>query len=405
MSKNNLVVQHNKIIEAKYKLSVGEQRLIKYLVSMINPEDEDFKKYRISVAKLSEILDINRKDYYAAVKFTTKKLIGNVLTLEIDGRTIQSAWLASANYLDGDGVVDLRFCPDLMPFLLQLKRHFTSYELSNIINLKHIYSIRIYELLKQYQKIGKRKFSISNFREILMINDGEYKYFKDFKRWILIPAKKEIHEKTDISFTWSEERINQICVSLEFTIISKTRGEINYSSEDKIQEINIVQTSPSNLVIESLLCLGVTRQSAEKIINNYDEARIKAAIAYTEAQQKEGKVKSAAGFLVEAIKNEYRDNKAEEKLKQEKGKKAREAKERQDKEAKKNEDLQKKQKEQAIESYLAALTPEQLEALEAEFIEAFKNDTIVVQKYRETRLNSPIVKGCFDNYVSKNKLA
>jgi len=39
VSNTSLVVQHNKIVEAKYKLSIGEQRLVKLLISMIEKND------------------------------------------------------------------------------------------------------------------------------------------------------------------------------------------------------------------------------------------------------------------------------------------------------------------------------------------------------------------------------
>ena len=228
MTDKSLVVQHNKIVEAKYKLSIGEQRLIKLLVSMIERDDEDFKPYQIRVGDLAELLDIKSGDIYPSIKKATKKLIGNVLSFEsLDGNEIiQSAWLSSAKYMKGLGIAELQFSPVLKPFLLQLKKHFTVYELGNIINLRHIYSIRIYELLKQYEKIGYRRFSVENLREIIMLDENEYKQFCDFRRWILKPAQKELSEKTDIAFEWNEERQNQKCVYINF-IIKKQDRPIN----------------------------------------------------------------------------------------------------------------------------------------------------------------------------------
>lgn len=54
-----------------------------------------------------------------------------------------------------------------MPYLLQLKERFTRYELKNILYFKNKYSIRIYELLKQYEKIGKREINIKELRGYL----------------------------------------------------------------------------------------------------------------------------------------------------------------------------------------------------------------------------------------------
>ena len=204
MSEKSLVVQHNKIIEARYKLSVGEQRLIKVLVSMIEPYDEAFKVYRISIIDLVKLLGVSDKDFYAKVKVWSRKLVSSLLVFKGDGENeLQLTWLSSAEYKESEGVVELEFSPKLKPFLLQLKKHFTVYELENIIRLKRMYSIRIYELLKQYQNIGRRRFTIDELRKILMLDDGEYKGYKNFKRWVLLPDQKELEEKTDISFKWN----------------------------------------------------------------------------------------------------------------------------------------------------------------------------------------------------------
>lgn len=319
MTDKNLVVQHNKIIEARYRLSIGEQRLIKLLVSMIERDDEDFKKYQIRVVDLASLLDIKRKDFYAAVKLATKKLIGNVLTFDIDGETFQASWLASAHYHKGNGVVDLQFAPLLKPFLLQLKQHFTSYELGNVIHLSHTHSIRVYELLKQYEKIGKRRFTIEQLKEVLMLDDGQYKLYKDFKKYVLITAQEELEEKTDIAFEMIEERKWKTCVAIEFIIKSKERKQ-NLLQSDYPPILKTEENSKgrqSNPTVEQLMKLGVTLKIAEEIVKEYKEDKILAAISYTQNQEKEGKVKNLAGFVVEAIKNEYRDNYAEERKKQE----------------------------------------------------------------------------------------
>ena len=55
----------------------------------------------------------------------------------------------------------------MKPFLLSLKSHFTTYDVRNILKLPSTYSVRIYELLKQYEKIGKRRFDLQELKEII----------------------------------------------------------------------------------------------------------------------------------------------------------------------------------------------------------------------------------------------
>ena len=327
VSSRNLVVQHNRIIEAKYRLSVGEQRLVKLLISMIEKDDEDFKVYKVSVADFSRLLDVSDKDIYRKVKNSSKKLISNVLTfIGEDDRELQVAWLSSAEYIPNEGVVELEFSPKLKPFLLQLKKHFTAYELGNVINLKHTYSIRIYELLKQYEKIGIRSFKIEHLRELLMLKDNEYKQFCDFRRWILKPAQKELNEKTDIYFLWNEEKKNQKCVSIEFIIYTQDRSinsnDISNDETDNVvvdidkkMESNSIKLSENSL---KLIELGISHEVAKNLSETYETEKITAAINYTESLKLEGKIQNPAGFLVDAIRKGFRDNQAEEREKKEK---------------------------------------------------------------------------------------
>ena len=83
ITENSLLVQHNQIIEARYKLSVGEQRLIKLLISMIDKDDKNFKVYQIPIKQLYELLGISSNDFYGKVKAITKKLVSNVLTFKL----------------------------------------------------------------------------------------------------------------------------------------------------------------------------------------------------------------------------------------------------------------------------------------------------------------------------------
>ena len=317
MSEKSLVVQHNKIIEARYKLSVGEQRLIKVLVSMIEPYDEAFKVYRISIIDLVKLLGVSDKDFYAKVKVWSRKLVSSLLVFKGDGENeLQLTWLSSAEYKESEGVVELEFSPKLKPFLLQLKKHFTVYELENIIRLKRMYSIRIYELLKQYQNIGRRRFTIDELRKILMLDDGEYKGYKNFKRWVLLPAQKELEEKTDISFKWNEEKKWRDVVAIEFFIKIQSRPDKivvvdDHKINDEIKEYNSITA-----IVDYMINLGVTRNKAEKLGKEFSEDHIKSKITYALAKQREGKVKNLAGFLVEAIINGYIDNFSEELEKQ-----------------------------------------------------------------------------------------
>jgi len=380
MTEKSLVVQHNKLIESRYKLKVTEQRLIKLLVSMIEPDDEDFKQYEIRVSYLANIVGIKSGDIYPAIDRAVETLMDTPIKFNDGDDKVNVRWLSSSRYKTKEGIALLRFDPELKPFLLQLKEQFTSYKLINIIRLKHIYSIRIYELLKQYERIGKRRFNIEDLRKILMIDDGEYKQYRDFRRWVLKVSQKELEEKTDISFEWNEEKTKRVCVAIEFIIKSQKRNE---KSASEIVEIipkeNDSKKPIDNLlnhVVEGLLAIGVTRITAEKLAKEYDEERIQSAIAYTHAQHRDGRLNNPAGFVVEAVKNGYRDNQAEERKRKEESAKVEANKKARRKEWEGMKTRWNAWRVERVDAYAASLDAETLGREKASFRESLKGSVM-----------------------------
>lgn len=333
VTEKSLVVQHNRLIEARYKLSLTEQRLIKLLVSMIEREDEDFKQYVVCVADLADLLGIKSGDIYPAIEKAIDRLMDTPINFKDGDDKVKVRWLSSSRYQPKKGIALLRFDPELKPFLLQIKERYTSYQLVNIIRLKHIHSIRIYELLKQYQGLKKRRFSVVELKHILMIGDSEYKQYRDFRRWVIKVSQAELKEKTDITFEFTEEiRKNGRMRTVEFIefIISENKRPvekveiknplIKEIGTEKIEKNNtelVFNDAHANEAENMLISLGVGRSAARKLANEYGVEKVKSAVAYTQIQYKEGKVKNPAGFVIEAVKNHYQDSKAEERKRQE----------------------------------------------------------------------------------------
>lgn len=250
---NALVRKSNYLIEASYKLSLAEQRLIIILASMIKPSDVEFKKYPLSVKAFSTILELKHRDEYSQLKEVTKRLLTRAFSLKLPGAILQVSWLSSAKYVEGKGIVELCFDPELKQFLLQLKERYTSYKLKNIIQLKSSFSIRIYELLKQYEKVGERTFHIDKLREQLGIDESQYKLYGDFKRKVLLMAQRELAEKTDISFDFEEIKVGRGVGKIRFILKMK-----NMPAKDALIPIQeplpgLISASPELEKLEQLL--------------------------------------------------------------------------------------------------------------------------------------------------------
>lgn len=219
LAQGRLCVVHNNVAEASVKLDVSEQRVIAYLTSLINREDKDFQAYPIAVKELANLLGLTRKDFYKEMKETTKSLTKKGMTLRrLDGPgELQVAWLSSAEYKDGEGIVELEFSPKLKPYLLQLKAHFTKYPLHDVIRFRSQFSMPIYLLLKQYLKMGYRQFTVDELRQQLGLV-GKYAQYGHFKSKVINIAVKEINEKTSIDTAFTEIREGRKVTAVRFSI-------------------------------------------------------------------------------------------------------------------------------------------------------------------------------------------
>lgn len=220
-SENNLVVRANQLIEAKYRLTATEQKIIYVLTSMIHKDDEDFKPYNIMINDLMTLIDTDSHSKYTEVKTVSRNLMKKVFTIHDTEKDeeIQVAWFSSVNYKHKKGIVEFEFSPYLKPLMLQLKSHFTKFKLDNVMQLRSGYSLRLYELLKQYEKIGRRQFDVSKLRELIGISQKEYSLYADFKKRVLIQAQKEINSRTDITFDFKEIKEGKKIIAIEFKIL------------------------------------------------------------------------------------------------------------------------------------------------------------------------------------------
>ncbi len=308
-----IVTQSNQLMEARYNLSLGEQRLILSMIAKIQPDDEDFKPYRISIGEFADFLGIARGSAYHECKKITKSLLGRVLEIQEPGRLLQTGWVSSADYIDGTGMVNLSFDPLLKPYLLQLKGNFTSCKLEILLSFKSQYTMRIYMLLKQYERLKEREIELGELRQMLGLRNTQYEYYNDFKRTILEPSRKELKAKTDLYFEFDEIKYGRRVGAIRFRIFTKKLIEsisdkeplelalitldLPLSSSDTVPSVNYLLL----LVPEQHKAKKTVQVALETFEKKHGFDYVKRNILYSNAKAD----KSYAGFLNNALKDDW----------------------------------------------------------------------------------------------------
>lgn len=300
VNQNSFVTKSNKLIEANYRLGAIEQKIILCLASNIQPTDSDFKTYTLPIKEFANLIGVKGQHKYSDLRKITKELMQKVFEVRIEKKVIQVAWLSYVAYNESEGTIDIRFDPFLRPYLLELKREFTSYKLENVVQLKSTYAIRIYELLKQYEKIQERTFSLKDLRKLLGAEDI-YPAYGNFKQRVLIPAQKELKNKTDISFDLEEIKTGRKVTKVKFIIQSGKKineEQLNFFEEnlDEFQSINSFKSKVKKLG----LIMGI--QLTDEMIDSWQKYGEENVLYLMEKIQGRRDIENPIGYITTVLK-------------------------------------------------------------------------------------------------------
>ncbi len=220
-----MVYKSNALVEAAYRLSVQEQRILLACISQVRRDEAvtDEVLYSVRAADLAKLSGTAVEAAYSELKAAALRLKRREvrLTQEPNGKgkkpkIMITGWVQTIFYIEGEGRVELRFTKDMLPYLTELTRQFTKYALADVAKMDSAYGIRLYELLMQWGSQGQREIEIEQLREWLQL-EGRYPSIKDFKKWVLDPAVAQINEHSPLSVAWAQRKTGRRVSHLLFT--------------------------------------------------------------------------------------------------------------------------------------------------------------------------------------------
>lgn len=224
----NYVVQANNLIGGKQALKLNSAKLIRSAIMQVVREDEELKPYIITIKDLSELLGVTASNIYRDVDEITDDIIKNPVYIreERNGKTIdfiKIPWVTRCEYKSDVGIA-LKLNEELKPFLINLKEHYTQYTLQEVLAMKSVYGIRIFEMLQS--KIMSRVLpkdgiavilSVQEIRECCECED-KYPAFGNFRDKVIDKAVKEINRVTMFKVVYSYIKKVRSVVEIKFDI-------------------------------------------------------------------------------------------------------------------------------------------------------------------------------------------
>ena len=241
----NTVVKANALIQqSRFSLSTQQQKIILYIISQLEPFDEEIQLYSFEISDFCNVCGIEPQgEMYALIKKQVKEIADKSIWIETEsGKETLVRWIEKPYIDKRSGTIQIKIDEDMKPYLLQLKEKFTQYELIYTLNFKSKYSIRLYEYLKSihFNKIKQytQTIPIDKFKRLL---DSTYNEFKDFHTRVLKPAQKEINTYSDIIFEYELITKGRKTTDIKITITAKEtfeRIKVGFENERLLDERN-----------------------------------------------------------------------------------------------------------------------------------------------------------------------
>lgn len=247
LDENYQVCINNDLVKSKSTLSLNATKLLRIAIMQIMKEDPDLLTYRVSITKLAEFLNIPSSNLYRDVHSICIELLQQIVEIgdgNIHHKWKAFQWCSKCSYEDGTGIITIRLHEELRPYLLELSKNYTSYLVDNIIRMKSVYAIRVYELIKCRLKTNRTlskpvRIELS-LDEIRKATDTENKFTKtnNFKQRIIDVAVKEINENAQFSIAeYGYIKDGRAAVGVYFIAQAKTYHVLPTEKEAQLLEL------------------------------------------------------------------------------------------------------------------------------------------------------------------------
>lgn len=202
---NEIVEKSNALNEIRMNgMTLQELRFFSIYLAKINARDTNTRKVTFPLSEFQKIMEIGRMNIKHFQNVTNGLLCKVYNQPNEDGGytgfTVFKRCRVFKNELE-EWFVEIEASDDALPLMFNMRNRYFKYELWNALRLKSANQIAMYELLKQYENLGKLEISIKKLREKLDLVI-EYPRWERFKTRVLDSCQQALMDFTDIKFTY-----------------------------------------------------------------------------------------------------------------------------------------------------------------------------------------------------------
>ena len=255
-----IVTKMHPVVHASYAMTVNEQRVLLACISQIDPRFAmpDGKTYILTVEQARDLFytDKDARNVFKDLSRAVENLYERDVKITLpNGDILQTRFVQSIVWSPDNLQIQVKFADDIKPYLSELKSHFSSYKLTNIVQLKSIYAIRLYEWFISWSSQNQyyKELEIAELREKLVLDD-KYSEISSLKKFVIEPAIKQINEKTDFQIDVSYKKFKREVRWIQF----------RFNQKPEIVAIENERKAERKLIAEQNRSAKIKREYAEQ---------------------------------------------------------------------------------------------------------------------------------------------
>lgn len=407
------VKKHVAAIHIAGKLSLLQRKL--YNVLLFNSYDNLLtrERHEIKIRELCELAGFDSNNHQV-LKDTLVSLAKIQVTwniLDDDGDDVWGVSSMIAEAVIRKGVCSYAYAPSLREKLYN-PAVYARINLSVMGRFGSSYALALYENTARFRQVGSTGWhEVTVWRQVLGIQEEEYRQFKELNKKVLKPAVAEINATSDILLEMEFQRERQRIHAIRFRIRDNPQMPFPFPIKDRLLQ-QLQDTSVSTGTTQLLARLGgygLTGPQARRVIGEHDAAYIDGVLAIVERDFRAGKVENLAAYTLAALKADYRPKPAPRQLARTAARAARREQHDLAEQAVAERDREDQAARQALKETLDALPSARRQALRAEFVAAIDAGTlpgakVLKEQYESAGFDSFIVQSMFFGFARERLL-
>jgi hypothetical protein len=323
-----IIYQPNRVTKAVYDFSLIQEKVFNtvmyYLqeailkrmkgedytqLSLFNNENNHDITFEIPLREITRL-----PQQYPYIKESLKELAGSVVTFPYydenkNEKRIRYTGLFRADISENakwTSTIRIEIDRHIAKFLIEVDLdkqrkpiNYTKYIYEITKTAKNKYTPRIYKMICSWKKKGGFIISLNEFRNWMGI-ENKYKYYRDIKKYILVPTQEELMNKADCWFNCQQE---------DFTI--KDRNQVTHLNFKVITPDFIKETEKQRDYIYYLLRLhfkftdNEINQISPILLKTDNTTSILLKINYLHDYIQKNKIENITNYVLESLKKEF----------------------------------------------------------------------------------------------------